>query len=153
MLRPQPRQAVVLEPGVSVDKSVVSGTTTDSDGNEVVSLPEGETATIGYEFLVTNTGDDVLVDLTLVDDKIGNLSEELREAALAEYGVAALPVGDSVVVEATYEATTADFAAGRVTNVVDVSTGELNHPGRQSLHGEGSDRPAHRRSPPLGARG
>jgi LPXTG-motif cell wall-anchored protein len=111
---------VVLEPGISVDKSVVSGTTTDADGNETVALVEGDTATIGYEFLVTNTGDDVLVDLTLVDDKIGDLSEELREAAIAEYGVAALPIGGSVVVSATYETTAADFAAGLVTNVVDV---------------------------------
>ena len=110
--------AVILEPGISVDKSVVSGTTTDTEGNEVVALTEGETATIGYEFLVTNTGDDVLVDLTLVDDKIGDLSEEFREAAIAEYGAAALPIGGSVVVSATYETTAADFEAGLVTNVV-----------------------------------
>ena len=113
-------EAVILEPGISVDKSVVSGTTTDADGNAVVSLSEGETAMIGYEFLVTNTGDDVLIDLTLVDDKIGDLSDQLREAAIAEYGVAALPIGGSVVVSATYETTAADTEAGLVTNVVDV---------------------------------
>lgn len=111
---------VVLEPGVSVDKSVVSGTTTDAEGNEVVELAEGETATIGYEFLVTNTGDDVLVDLELADDKIGDLTEALRRAAIAEYGVAALPVGGAVVVEADYTTTATDFEAGRVDNVVTV---------------------------------
>jgi hypothetical protein len=106
---------VVFEPGISVEKSALVDT--DAEGNRVVTVPEGGTATIAYRYVVTNTGDEAITDLTLDDDKIGDLTDELVAAVTAAYGEPVLPVGGSVTVEATYTTTAADLAAGEVTNV------------------------------------
>ena len=108
-------------PAITVDKSVVSGATLNDDGDWVVELAEGETATIGYQFIVTNPHDEPLVDFTLIDDKIGDLSDALEQAVIDEYEEAVLPGGGEVTVTADYETTAEDFAAGFVTNVVDVT--------------------------------
>jgi hypothetical protein len=110
-------QDVVLEPGISVDKTAVRGVEEGEDGELVVRVPEGEGATIGYDYLVTNTGDEALTDLSLVDDRIGDLSEAFEAAVVEAYGAPALPVGGSVTVTADYVVTEADIDAGTVTNV------------------------------------
>ena len=109
--------AEVLEPGISVTKTAVDGVSEDDEGNLTVTIEgEGGSATVTYEFVVTNTGDDDLTDLTLVDDKIGDLTDALT----AELEDATLPVGESVTVTADHEVTAADFDGITLTNVVEV---------------------------------
>jgi hypothetical protein len=105
-------------PAITVDKTVVDGADEDEDGNWVVRLAEGETTTITYSFLVSNPSEDGLTDLTLVDDKIGDLSAELEQAVIDAYDEPILPAGGSVTVTADYETTAEDFANGSTTNVV-----------------------------------
>ena len=112
---------VVLEPGIAIDKAAVDGVEDDGDGRLVVRVPDGGTATVGYAFEITNTGDDALTDLHLADDRIGDLSEAFEAAVLDAYGAPALPVGGSVTVLDTYEVTAEDVAAGVVVNVADVA--------------------------------
>ena len=111
----------VFEPAITVTKTAVDGVTEDDDGNFIVTI-EGEdgSATATYEFVVTNTGDDDLSDLTLVDDKIGDLTDALTAALEDAFGSATLPVGESVTVTADHEVTAADFDGITLTNVVDV---------------------------------
>jgi len=114
-------QAEVLEPGISVTKTAIDGVSEDNEGDNEGILTvtiEGEdgSATVTYEVVVTNTGDDDLTDLTLVDDKIGDLTEAL----IAELEDATLPVGESVTVTADHEVTVADFDGITLTNVVEV---------------------------------
>ena len=109
-----------LIPAITVDKTAVDGVSDDGEGNWIVQLAEGETATVTYEFVVSNPSEDALTDLTLEDDKIGVLTEELEQAVIDEHGDPILPPDGSVTVTADYETTTADFDNGSVTNVVDV---------------------------------
>ncbi|MFU8842099.1 MAG: LPXTG cell wall anchor domain-containing protein, partial [Nitriliruptoraceae bacterium] len=55
------------------------------------------------------TGDTPLLDVTLTDDVIGDLTDELS--------VTVLPVGASTVVEVAYTTTAAQLDAGQVVNV------------------------------------
>ena len=107
----------VFEPSINIEKTAVDGVSEDEEGNLIVTI-EGEdgSATVTYEFVVTNTGDDDLTDLTLVDDKIGDLTDALT-AALED---ATLPVGEAVTVTADHEVTAADFDGITLTNVVEV---------------------------------
>ena len=107
-------------PAITVDKSAIGGVEDDGNGNWVVELADGETATITYEFLVSNPSEDALTDLTLVDDKIGDLSAELEQALIEAFGGPVLPPESSVTVTADYATTAEDFDAGSTTNVVDV---------------------------------
>lgn len=111
----------VLQPGISVVKDAVDGVTEDDEGNLLVAI-EGEDgdATVTYQYVVTNTGDDTLTDLTLVDDKIGDLTDELVAAVTSTYGEAILPVDGSVTVTADHVVTADDFDGLSLTNVVDV---------------------------------
>ena len=105
------------DPEILLDKSAVDGVTEDDEGNLTVTLDDEDgSATVTYEFVVTNTGDDDLTDLTLVDDKIGDLTDALTDA-LED---ATLPVDESVTVTADHEVTADDFDGITLTNVVEV---------------------------------
>jgi uncharacterized repeat protein (TIGR01451 family) len=108
---------IVLEPGVSIVKAATGGVTEDDDGNLVANVDD----VVTYTYVITNTGDEALGDLTLVDDKIGDLTDALRSELLAAIGDLEFPVGESVTVTAGYRPTAADAANGSVTNIAIVS--------------------------------
>jgi predicted secreted protein len=101
----------VLEPGVEVVKEAL--VELDEDGLKTVTVGSDGTADIVYRYTITNTGDTRLGDLTLDDDVIGDLSDELD-------GIVLEP-GESTVVEVTDTTTAAQLDAGRVTNVAVVT--------------------------------
>lgn len=112
---------IALSPSISVAKDAVDGVSTDDDGNLLVTI-EGEdgSATVTYRMIVTNTGDDDLANLTLTDDKIGDLTGALTTALVDAFGDATLPAGESVTVFADHEVTADDFDDITLTNVVEV---------------------------------
>ena len=112
----------VLEPSISVVKDAVDGVSEDDEGNLLVTIAgQDGSATVTYQYVVTNTGDDDLTDLTLIDDKIGDLTDELTAAVTAAYGTPVLPAGESVTITVDHEVTAADFDGITLTNVVDVT--------------------------------
>jgi hypothetical protein len=108
----------VLQPRIQVVKDAVAGVTVGDNGRLEVVLADTETATVTYRFVVTNTGSDDLTDLTLVDDKIGDLTDELTAAVVAAYGELVLPVTGSVTFTADHVVRVSDFDDGVLTNVV-----------------------------------
>jgi LPXTG-motif cell wall-anchored protein len=112
-----------LAPSISVVKdAIVDGITDDGEGNLLVTITgQDGTATVTYRYVVTNTGDDDLTDLTLIDDKIGNLTDELVAAVTAEYGGPVLPVDGQVTITAIHEVSASDFDGITLTNLVDVT--------------------------------
>jgi hypothetical protein len=71
----QPTPGPAPSPGVSLVKSTVVGEGSDlvdgGDGNDFLSWPAGDTGpqSSRYSYTITNTGDEPLVDLVLVDDR------------------------------------------------------------------------------------
>ncbi len=112
-----------LVPDISVVKSAIDGVVDGEDGTLVVELLLGRSAPVTYRYVVTNIGEDDLLDLTLLDDKLGDLTEQLIEAVEEVYGDAILPVDGSVTVTAVHEVAIgdADPTTGQLTNVVDVT--------------------------------
>ena len=107
-------------PSISIEKTAVQGVELDDEGNLVIDITDGESTTIGYEFEITNTSShEPLTDLSLVDDKIGDLSEPFQQAVATAFGTD-FPAGESVTVTADYDVTAEDVAAGVVTNIADV---------------------------------
>ena len=104
---------VVFEPGISVEKTAIGGV---SD-NVVVFNADGDAVAVTYQFVVTNTGDEDLDSLTVIDDKIGDLTE----AFLAALGGTVLPVGASVTFTAVHEVVIDDFKDDSLTNVVEAT--------------------------------
>ena len=105
---------VVFEPGISVEKTVIGGV----NGNNVVTFnADGDPVDVTYQFVVTNTGNEDLNTLTVLDNKIG----ELTDVFLATLGGTVLPVGESVTFTAVHEVEIDDFTAGSLTNVVEVT--------------------------------
>lgn len=98
---------VVLEPGIEVVKEALIDV--DEDGLKTVTVGDDGTAEIVYRYTITNTGDAQLFNVTLTDDVIGDLTDELSVTFLA--------VGESTVVEVPYTTTAAELAAGRVDNI------------------------------------
>jgi uncharacterized repeat protein (TIGR01451 family) len=84
---------------------------------EVVKSADRSEAALGdvvtYTYVIRNTGDVVLDDITIVDDVIGGLTDQLATRTLAP--------GESTTVTATYTITAADVERGFVTNVVIVT--------------------------------
>lgn len=83
------------------------------NGVKSVVVESGGTADITYRYTITNTGDTTLTDLTLFDDVIGDLAENITVTHLAP--------GESTVVEVDYTTTTADLDEGEVINVAIVT--------------------------------
>jgi uncharacterized repeat protein (TIGR01451 family)/LPXTG-motif cell wall-anchored protein len=111
-----------LAPSISVVKDAVDGITDDGEGNLLVTITgQDGTATVTYRYVVTNTGDDDLTDLTLIDDKIGDLTDDLVAAVTAEYGGPVLPVDGQVTITAIHEVSASDFDGITLTNLVDVT--------------------------------
>ena len=102
---------VVLEPGIEVVKEALIDP--DEDGLKTVTVGSDGTAEIVYRYTITNTGDTPLLGVTLTDDVIGDLTDELS--------VTLLPVGASTVVEVPYTTTAAQLDAGQVVNVAVVT--------------------------------
>ena len=98
---------VALEPGIEVVKEALIDV--DEDGIKTVTVGDDGTAEIVYRYTITNTGDADLFNVTLVDDVIGDLTDELSVTFLA--------VGESTVVDVPYTTTAAELAAGRVDNI------------------------------------
>src|SRR5690606_10283878 len=92
---------IAQEPSLELTKSVIStGPYTAGD-------------TITYQFVVTNTGDVTLTDVSVTDELVG-----LSPITYAWPGAAGvLEVGQSVTATATYVVTAADVNAGNVNNV------------------------------------
>ena len=98
---------LVLEPAITIVKEALIDV--DEDGIKTVTVGDDGTAEIVYRYTITNTGDADLFDVTLVDDVIGDLTDELSVTFLA--------VGESTVVDVPYTTTAAELAAGRVDNI------------------------------------
>ncbi len=74
--------------------------------------PVKEGATLTYTFVVTNTGNVGLDDVTIDDPLLGLVWDEAYPDGL----IGTLPRGESVTVTATYEVTPGDVTAGQVAN-------------------------------------
>ncbi|HEX9765521.1 MAG TPA: hypothetical protein VGA36_02070, partial [Nitriliruptorales bacterium] len=85
----------------------------DAEGFKLVAFEpnDGDDETIGYSYVVTNTGDVTLTDVTLVDDVLGTIT-------LAD---TTLEPGESTTGTATHVLTQADADFGTVENVADAS--------------------------------
>ncbi|MCR4265850.1 choice-of-anchor D domain-containing protein [Nitratireductor sp. ZSWI3] len=90
-------------PGMTVDKT---GTVNDLDGDGLFDLGE----TIGYSFLVTNTGNVTLTGVTVNDPLLTDAGVSLDQ------GPQTLAPGDSFTFTATFQPTQADIDAGSVEN-------------------------------------
>ncbi len=113
--------AAAVSVGINIVKEAIDGFELDQDGNKVVTI-EGEdgSATVSYQFVITNIAADDLTDLELVDDKIGDLTDEFRAAVAEAFGSEVLPAGASVTITADHEVTADDFDGINLTNVIDV---------------------------------
>jgi hypothetical protein len=83
----------------------------DEEGNRTFTVAEGETAVVTYRYLITNNGNVAISDLSLFDDKIGDI--DVPDVTLEP--------GESITVEADYTVTAADLAAGEVENIAIVT--------------------------------
>ena len=111
-------ETVEVEPSIRIVKTVSDGVEFDDDGAAYVVVTGGASHDITYEYEITNDGDEDLTDLTLTDDKIGDLTDTLARAV--SDGV--LEVEESVTVTAVHEGVTADtFEDGLLINVGDVT--------------------------------
>src|SRR5690606_9007455 len=91
---------IAQEPGIEITKSVTSAG------------PYTEGSVISYQFLVENTGDVTLTNVSVTDELVG-----LSAIAYAWPGAeGVLLVGESVIATATYTVTAADVNAGNVHN-------------------------------------
>lgn len=114
------------EPAIGVTKSVAGGVERDEEGDPYVVVTGGATHDITYDIAITNTGDEDLTDLTLTDDRIGELTGALAEAV----GGDVLSVGETVTVTAVHPDVGADtFEEGLLVNVAEV-TGTGSESGR-----------------------
>ena len=109
-----------VESDISIVKDAIAGVDEDDDGL-VVTLGDGDEATVTYRYLITNEGEDALADLTLDDDQIGDLTDEFVEAVEAAFGEPVLPVDESVEVEADHTVSDASFDGGELVNVATVA--------------------------------
>ena len=107
------------QPDIAIVKTAVDGVEFDEAGSPFVVFEDGNGShDITYEYEITNTGDEDLIDLSLADDKIGDLSSQFQAAV----GDGPFTAGESVTVTAVHENVTAgDFDEGLLTNVADVS--------------------------------
>ena len=102
------------EPAISIDKSATGGVEFDDDGAPYVVVTGGATHDILYEFAITNTGTEALTDLTLTDDRIGDLTADLD----AEVTDGILQVDETVTVTAVHGDVGVDtFEVGLLVNV------------------------------------
>ncbi|MFZ9042786.1 MAG: beta strand repeat-containing protein, partial [Ilumatobacteraceae bacterium] len=102
---------------VSISKTAGDIVDTDTDPNGAGDVGD----TITYTFSVTNTGDDVLSDVTVTDDKIADADITCPDGT--GNVVASLASGASTECSATYSLTQADVDAGSVTNIGTVTAG------------------------------
>jgi uncharacterized repeat protein (TIGR01451 family) len=128
---PPPPPPPTFDPSISLVKTATGAnvpTVIDEEsGNLTLQFAEDvESGEVTYSYLVTNTGDEALTDLTLIDDVIdpdgtAGLTAAFRAAVEASYGGPILPVDGQVTVEAFYTTTAADLEALTVINVAVVA--------------------------------
>jgi uncharacterized repeat protein (TIGR01451 family) len=128
---PPPPPPPTFDPSISLVKTATGAnvpTVIDEDsGNLTLQFAEDVvSAEVTYSYLITNTGDEALTDLTLIDDLIdpdgtAGLTAAFRGAVELAYGAPILPVDGKVTVEAVYTTTAADLEALTVTNVAVVA--------------------------------
>jgi len=99
-------------PALTLDKT---GTLNDQNGNGLIDLGE----TITYSFLVTNTGNVTMTNVTVDDPLLANAGVSLDQ------GPQTLAPGASFTFTATYTPVQADIDAGKVENT---ATGTGNPP-------------------------
>ncbi|WP_458363749.1 DUF7507 domain-containing protein, partial [Brucella intermedia] len=111
-----PPDTVMVPPdqtsGLTIEKT---GTLNDADGDGLIDLGE----TISYSFLVRNTGNVTMTNVTVNDPLLQNAGVALDQ------GPQTLAPGGSFTFTATYTPTQADIDAGRVENT---ATGTGNPP-------------------------
>jgi hypothetical protein len=83
----------------------------DDEGNSTFDVAEGETAVVTYRYRITNNGNVPISDLSLFDDKIGDIP--VPDVTLEP--------GESITVDADYTVTAADLVSGEVENVAIVT--------------------------------
>ncbi|HLP70119.1 MAG TPA: choice-of-anchor D domain-containing protein, partial [Rhizobium sp.] len=102
-----PPDTVLVPPDVASGMTIEkSGTLNDGDGDGFIDLGE----TISYSFLVRNTGNVTLTNVTVDDPMLTNAGVSVTP------GPQTLAPGGSVTFTATYTPTQADIDAGRVEN-------------------------------------
>ncbi|MGQ3191721.1 DUF7507 domain-containing protein [Neoaquamicrobium sediminum] len=101
------------EPALEIEKT---GTLNDLNGNDLIDPGE----TITYSFLVTNTGNVTLTDVTVNDPLLSGAGIDVEPEPQT------LEPGGSVTFEATYQPTQNDIDSGSVTNT---ATGTGTPPG------------------------
>lgn len=106
----------LVVPAISLDKSIV----TDPDD---WFLTEGELE-VEYLYLIENTGDETLVDLTLVDDRItdGSVQDALDAAFATAFGTDGMPAGATLSVFVTTTLTADDFGVAPFDDEFDEHT-------------------------------
>ncbi|MFU8841448.1 MAG: hypothetical protein ACNA8R_12140 [Nitriliruptoraceae bacterium] len=102
-------------PAIALVKTAVDADVpfTVDDGTLVLDVTGRDGATVTYDYLITNVGEETLVGLTLVDDLIGDLSASLDGVELA--------AGASITVTATYAVPPEQLTEPAVTNVATVT--------------------------------
>jgi hypothetical protein len=107
---PPPPPPPVLEPGIDLVKA--ADLTPDEEGDKVVTFePDGAPVTITYDYLVTNTGDTTLSEITLVDDPLGPITVTTD----------ALDPGETATGTIDYVVTAQDADAGEIYNEAEVT--------------------------------
>jgi hypothetical protein len=102
---------VVLNPDISIVKTALIDA--DDDGLKTVTYDADDAAgnMVEYEYLITNTGDVTLTDITLVDDVLGDIV--LPKTTLEP--------GESMTATATHLVTGADADEGQIVNVAEAT--------------------------------
>lgn len=97
-------------PAIALTMTAIDATAPSSreDGRLVLDLTGLDGAGVTYEYVIANVGDETLIDLTLVDDRTGDLSVDLAGVELG--------IGAEVTVTATYDVAPEEVAAGLVTS-------------------------------------
>ncbi|WP_189636362.1 DUF6923 family protein [Arthrobacter sp. NamB2] len=118
---------------ISSDPDGVTVTIPADPELSIVKTASAETITaagqnVTYSFLVTNTGNVTLTDVTVVEGEFTGTGE--LSAVTCPEGAASLAPGTSVTCTATYVTTQADVTAGSITNT---ATGSSTIPGGGNL--------------------
>ncbi|MDX1745645.1 MAG: hypothetical protein R3324_06885, partial [Halobacteriales archaeon] len=96
---------VIEKPEIQLEKAALITPAEDKKSVEWKASAPNDTK-ITYEYVITNTGETVLTDITLVDDVIGTIELDATE----------LDVGESMEVTATYTVTEDDAEQGMIVN-------------------------------------
>ncbi|MFK4761210.1 hypothetical protein ACI3KS_09790 [Microbacterium sp. ZW T5_45] len=122
---PNPETPTPVSPSdeVTVEVPAAPALTIDKTASSETASVAGETIT--YSFLITNTGNVTLSDVSVAEGEFSGTGE-LSDVVCAE-GAASLAPGDDVICTATYVVTQEDVDAGSITNAA-TATGTPPNP-------------------------